>query len=126
MKTASRVLLTFAILVFFTGITFSQVASTTKPATKATTDNTVKATDCGKTANCTNGKAFVDKNADGKCDNCGVAGKCKDNSSCGSKGHNCGTSCDKGKGTGSCGSQEQPNKSGCASKCSAPASCPKK
>lgn len=123
MKTASRILLTFSILVFFTGMTFSQVASTTTPAktsTKSATAAPGKFVDTNKNGICDNhegkltgaqGKNFVDKNGDGKCDNCGTAGKgancgtagkCKEAANCGPKGQGCGTACGKGQGKGNC------------------------
>jgi hypothetical protein len=134
MKTASRIFVTFAILVFFTGFSFAQVASTAKSSTKSTTEITGKVSDGGKTAGCANheakgacaqGQKFVDKNGDGKCDNCGLTGKCKETGNCVTKGNNCGTSCDKGKGTGSCCPQGQ-RKSGCSGQSSTPAADPKK
>ena len=127
MKTASRILMTISLLVFFSGMTFSQVASTTspgKPAKKSEVAAPAKSADATK-ANCNHGKNFVDNNSDGKCDNCGTSGKCKEaGNSCG-KGQGCGSSCGKGQGNGACNGQGP--KSGCASKCSnAPAIQPKK
>jgi hypothetical protein len=116
MKTASRIFLTFSLLAFFAGVSFSQVASTTVPA-KTDTKAAVAApgkTGCGSTATCGNhganagcaqGKTFVDKNADGKCDNCGTNGKCKESGNCGSKSKGCESTCGKAKGKGSCGEQ---------------------
>jgi hypothetical protein len=129
MKTASRILMTISLLVFFTGMTFAQVASTTspgKPAKKAEVAAPAKSAD-GTKANCGHGKNFVDNNSDGKCDNCGTAGKCKEaGSGCG-KGQGCGSSCGKGQGNGNCKGNGAGNRNGCASKCSnAPAAQPKK
>jgi hypothetical protein len=116
MKTASRIFLTFSLLVFFAGVSFSQVATTTAPAKTATksevapTGKTTSgcAATCGNhaaNAGCSQGKVFVDKNADGKCDNCGTAGKCKESGNCGSKSKGCESTCGKAKGKGSCGEQ---------------------
>lgn len=112
MKTASRILMTFSILVFFAGMTFSQVASTAIPAktsTKSTTTAPGKFVDTNKDGTCdkheakgcAQGKNFVDKNGDGKCDNCGGTGKCN------------GTGCGKGQGKGNCCGQGQNNGNGC-------------
>lgn len=116
MKTASRIFLTFSLLVFFAGVSFSQVASTTVPAKTATKSEVAPtgktATGCASTcgnhganASCTQGKTFVDKNGDGKCDNCGTAGKCKESANCGSKSKGCESTCGQAKGKGSCGTQ---------------------
>ena len=127
MKTASRILMTFAILVFFTGMTFSQVASTATPAkasTKSTTTAPAKVVDTNKDGTydkndskgtCAQGKNFVDKNGDGKCDNCGGTGKCN------------GTGCGKGQGKSNCCGQGQKQGSGCTKPCgNTPATQPKK
>ena len=115
MKTASRIFMTFIMLAFFSGMTFSQVASTGTPgktSTRAAVAAPGKACDAGKSAACCNheskgtcaqGKNFVDKNGDGKCDNCGTAGKCKQAGNCGAGGPNCEKGCGKGQGKGNCG-----------------------
>jgi hypothetical protein len=114
MKTASRIVLTFCILVFFASVSFSQVASSPNPAktsTKSAVAAPVKATDgatastCGNhnaKGSCAPGKNFVDKNGDGKCDNCGGTGKCKEGGSCAGKGMDCAKGCGKGHGAGNC------------------------
>ena len=129
MKTAFRILLTFTVLVFFSGMTFAQVASTTAPAktsAKQVTAAPGKFVDANKNGICDNheakgpntqGKNFVDKNGDGKCDNCGGTGKCKEAGKCGAKGQVCESSCTKGQGKGSCCGQGTRHMNGCATKC---------
>ena len=136
MKTASRIFLTFSILVFFAGMTFSQVASTTIPAktaTKSAVATPGKSVDDNKTATCNHnnakgtcaqGKNFVDKNGDGKCDNCGSTGKCN-GTGCGQGQKSC-NGCSKSQGKGNCGGQGMQHQNGCSSKCSTPATEPKK
>ena len=126
MKTASRIFLTFTILAFFASVSFAQVAataSTAKAPAKSAIDAPGKTTDAAKSGTCANhaakdacaqGKNFVDKNGDGKCDNCGTTGKCKEMancggaakckeaSNCGAKSQGCGTGCGKGPGKGNC------------------------
>ena len=117
MKTASRIFLTFVLLAFFSGMTYSQVASTTVPAKtneKQATNTPAKGACCAKqqaNATCDHGKNFVDKNGDGKCDNCGTAGKCKESGSCCAEGPGCASGCSKGMGKGSCSGNGGPNKS---------------
>jgi hypothetical protein len=138
MKTAKRILMTFAILVFFAGMTFSQSASTTVPAKDAAkqdltaapgklVDNDKNGT-CAKhdaKGTCSQGKNFVDKNGDGKCDNCGGTGKC-DGTNCG-KGQKCGSGCGQGQGKGNGCGQGQKQGSGCTKPCgNAPAAQPNK
>ena len=137
MKTASRILMTFAMLVFFAGMTFSQVASTTTPAktsAKQTTTAPGKIIDTNKDGTCdkhtaggtcAQGKNFVDKNGDGKCDNCGGTGKCN-GTGCG-KDQGKGNCCAQGQGKGDCCAQGQKQGSGCTKPCgTAPAAQPKK
>ncbi|MCX6266318.1 MAG: hypothetical protein NTW16_03045 [Bacteroidetes bacterium] len=138
MKTASGILLTFIMLVFFTGMTFSQTASTTNPAkapAKSVTAAPGKFVDTSKSGvcdghgpkgDCGQGKNYVDKNGDGKCDNCGTAGKCKESAKCSGKGAGCGSTCGKGQGKGNCCGQGQQHRNGCSNQGAAPASNPKK
>jgi hypothetical protein len=145
MKTASRILMTFALLAFFSGMTFSQDVQTSKPASpgaKSEVAVPAKNVDQTKNAGCVNhggkqacapGKNFVDKNSDGKCDNCGSGSNCKGTGSGCGKGHGCGSSCGsgsgcgKGQGAGNCGGQGHQHQNGCSkqAKCS-PASQPNK
>ena len=124
MRTASRILMTIALLVFFSGMSFSQVAPTTKsakPEAKTvaapgkfidTNSNGVCDNHEGKNAGA-QGKNFVDKNNDGKCDNCGTSGNCKGaGNGCG-KGQGCGNGYGKGQGCGTgCGNGHQ-HRNGC-------------
>jgi len=133
MKTASRIMLTFILLVFFTGISFSQVATNATPAsTKSVVATPGKFVDANKNGICDNheakgsgaqGKNFIDANGDGKCDNCGT--KCKGTMNCGPKGNGCANSCSKGKGKGNCCGGGQQHRYGCSSQ-AAPAADPKK
>jgi hypothetical protein len=137
MKTASRILLSLGLILFFAGMTFAQVASTTTPAKTSTkqdvtapgkfVDNDKNGT-CDKhdaKGTCTQGKNFVDKNGDGKCDNCGCTGKC-DGTGCG-KGQKNAAECGKSQGKGSCSGQGQKQGNGCAKPCgNAPAAQPNK
>ena len=136
MKTASRIFMTFILLAFFTGMTFSQTASTASTA-KTTTKtaiaapaqavpaNTNAACDKHDAKGCPQGKNFVDKNGDGKCDNCGATGKC-DGTGCG-KGQKNGKECGKGQGKGNCCGQGQKQGSGCSKPCgNSPATPPSK
>ncbi len=118
MKTASRILMTFALLVFFSGITFSQVASTVNPEktkTKSATVASGKTTDASckheSQGACAQGKNFTDKNGDGICDNCGSSGKCK-GTSCG-QGMKNGNGCQQGQGKGNCDGKGMKNGAGC-------------
>ena len=139
MKTVFGILLTFIMLVFFTGMTFSQTASTAIPA-KATAKSTTAAPGKSADANkngicdqrdakgcCPQGKNFVDKNGDGKCDNCGTAGKCKEAGNCsGAKGKGCGSVCGKGQGKGNCCGQGNQGPKGCSGQGNTPVTEPKK
>lgn len=134
MKTASRIFLTFSILVFFAGMSFAQVASTTVPAktsAKSATAAPGKFVDTNKNGICDNhegkgagaqGKNFVDKNGDGKCDNCGANCQGKGAGNCGPKGQGCG----KGQGKGNCSGQGHQYRNGCSSQGSKPATQPNK
>ena len=129
MKTASRILLTFGLLVFFTGTTFSQVAATenaSSPETKSVTASPGKFVDTNKNGICDNheakvaggqGRNFVDKDGDGKCDNCGCQGNCKGNGNCVGNGNCChkGQCCGEGKGAGkgNCCGQRHQHRHGC-------------
>ena len=139
MKTASRILMAFSILVFFTGMSFAQVATTATPAktsTKSVSDVPVKANDANKAGTCVNhdakgpcaqGKNFVDKNGDGKCDNCGSTGTCKGTGNGCGKGPACGSGCSKGQGTGTGCGQGHQHRNGCTQQGNtAPAAQPKK
>jgi hypothetical protein len=124
MKTASGIILTLCLLVFFTGSLFSQeVAKTSaaKPVTTSAIASQGKFIDNNKNGICDNheakgtcahGKCFVDKNGDGKCDNCGSAGKCKEAGNCGGKGQCCG----KGQPKGNCGEQGKHQGSCCSAR----------
>ncbi|MFZ4520209.1 MAG: hypothetical protein ACOYNC_00810 [Bacteroidales bacterium] len=117
MKTASRIFMTFVLLAFFSGMTYSQVASTAVPAkssAKQATTTPAKSACCAQQQAAPagdHGKNFVDKNGDGKCDNCGTTGKCKESGNCGAKGAGCASGCSKGMGKGNCGGNGGPNKS---------------
>ena len=129
MKTALRIALTFTVLVFFSGISFSQVASSTVPAkttAKAVTAAPGKTVDASKSGACNNhdakcagaqSKNFVDKNGDGKCDNCGGTGKCAGTGNCGAKAQGCGSSCGKSQGKSSCCGQGQKHGTSCSKPC---------
>lgn len=133
MKTASRIFLTFILLAFFSGMTFSQAAATDNSAqtdTKSVTAPTDKS-DISKNSCCAKpamqGKNFVDKNGDGKCDNCGTTGKCKGTGTCNGKGQGFGSGCGKGQGAAKCGGQGHQHGNCCGSKGSnAPATKPNK
>ena len=134
MKTTSRILLTFIMLVFFTGMIYSQAATATSNTNASAVPATVapgKSVDANKNSTCdkhdaksccAQGKNFVDKNGDGKCDNCGTPGKCKGTGNCIGKGQCNG----KGQGKGNCCGQGQQHKNGCGNQGSAPATEPKK
>lgn len=122
MKTVSGILLSFGLVLFLAGTSHSQVATTSNPSKSTSTQAAAapgKFVDANTNgicdrheAKCTQpqGKNFVDKNGDGKCDNCGSAGKCN-GSGCG-KGNCSGQGCGKSQGKGNCG-QGQNNGKGC-------------
>jgi hypothetical protein len=119
MKTASRILMTLIVLVFFTGISFAQDASVAKAAKasgQTVTTAPGKFVDTNKNGVCDNheakgasgqGKNFVDKNGDGKCDNNGSLCKGKGQGNCCGKGQGCCTGSGKGAGKGACGQGHQ-------------------
>jgi len=117
MKTAIRVTMTLLLLAMFAGYAQAQDAAAKKAAKESgqsVTPAPGKFTDADKNGVCDNretkgagapGKNFVDKNGDGKCDNCGNTGNCKGSGNCCGKG--------PGKGTG-CGNGHQ-HRHGCGS-----------
>jgi len=145
MKTVSGILLSFGLVLFLAGTSYSQVATTSNPSKSTTTQATAapgKFVDANANgicdhheAKCTQaqGKNFVDKNGDGKCDNCGSAGKCS-GSGCG-KGNWIGQGCGKSQGKGNCGQgqnsgqgcgQGHQHKNGCTMQGTQPATKPEK
>jgi len=137
MKTASKIVLTFMLLAFFSGTTFAQNAaaagSPTSPDKAAVTQG--KFIDNNKNGICDNhesktpgapGKNFTDKNGDGKCDLCGSAGPCKGSGNCQGKGLGCGKGNGQGAGKGSCCGSGFQHRNGCNTPCDGKTAAPKK
>jgi len=133
MKTASRIFLSLALVLFLAGTTFSQESSTAKTTTKQTTAAPGKFVDTNKNGVCDNheakgvgtpGKNFTDKNGDGKCDNVGKSGTEK-GVGCGYGPRN-GAGGGKGQGKGNCCGGGHQYHGGCSNQGSAPATQPKK